>query len=378
MSIAGIGVVRTVTVWGCGFVFATIIHAIIACLSYYSIWMLLHVMKVYKVCRFTACWNSSGLKGWWVLSVLIIAVIEVLIAVYFDFIWQMWTELLSYNFTSLPAFVTDPYLLHVCVIVVIFLPIVTRRDQRFLAYFSWIKAFLLGVFYAINVYWCYTRNRDWEGDRIIAVFDTSAAFFDCVRDYVAIYLTFFCIWTPLINLRDFTFDRGVTVIRSGYIVFFIFSHSLTLIQHFTFYGTFSTDNILYELDMDDVTVQIAFVIVLVHMVLSIAAYLDPVRQVGLEFVQRMEVYPQYIWVTFGYIWLLFALLMSPIMSHYLNLVASVANTFPMILQFIAPAIMMGKLMNTGVARIHWVGVVVLPIIGAFGLIYSVLSIAGVL
>jgi hypothetical protein len=377
-SMAGIAVIRSVRHWNCGLILVTIIHITVALLSYYSVWMLLYVMKTYKVCNYQSCWRAVGFKGSWIIAIMMSATIAIFLAACFLVIWRMWIGLLFHRFPGLPAWITDPYLLHFVVIAVVFLPIVFRRDRHFLAYFSIVKAGVLVVFYGLNIYWCWVQNRDWTAEKPVNMVDTSQPYFPVLTDYVAVYISFFCIWAPLMDMRDFTFERGTKVIRWGYITFFVFSHSITIIQYFTFYGTMDADVILECLQVKNATIELGYVLVMMHMFISITSDLDPLRMVLLSFVQEMDKYPIYIWAAFGYIPLIFGVLLGQISEQHVWTVSLISNTFPIFLQFIGPAIMMAKVMKTGVSRVHWAGIVLLALVGALGLVAALAQIVGVM
>jgi hypothetical protein len=61
----------------------------------------------------------------------------------------------------------------------------------------------------------------------------------------------------------------------------------------------------------------------------------------------------------------------------MELVSAVGNTFPLFMQFIGPAIMMIRLMKTGVSRVHWVGIGLLIFVGSVGILVSVLGLLGI-
>jgi hypothetical protein len=371
----GVGICRNSGVFGCGLIFATLIHVIIALLADYSLWMLVYIMKIHKICRYSSAWRASGFKGNFIVALFIFLSVEGYISTYFHVIYSLWTKILFYYAPSAPAFLSDPYIFNFIVISSIFVPVIIRRDNHFLTYFAYIKAFMCIVFFIMNIYWCYTCNRDYKFEKVVPLFDMSQNYQAAATEYLGTYLNFYCLFTSLINMKDLTFERGVKVVRWSCVVFFIFAHGIAIIQYFMFYQDRTEALLIDQLDFSDMSVQVGVIIYMIIIVTSIPAYLDPVRVVSLFFVQEMDRYPVYIWSVIGYIWLFLAVLLSPLFDRYFAALALLSNIC-LLLQFAGPGMMLIKVMHTGISKAHWIGIVLNIFIGCGLALWGIISLAG--
>jgi hypothetical protein len=145
---------------------------------------------------------------------------------------------------------------------------------------------------------------------------------------------------------------------------------VAILQNIALSGHVMADYFLEELDSKSIWTQLGIIVACLQVIFSFPPMLEPMRLSALYLVNIREEYPTFFWVTIGLIWLLIAAVMATIATTYQDYALITATPMAMVMQFVAPAVMLIKCMPE-LPKIHWVGVYAYAIGG------SILAVAGI-
>jgi hypothetical protein len=145
-------------------------------------------------------------------------------------------------------------------------------------------------------------------------------------------------------------------------VAFIVLEICCILQYVVIGGTDEKNYFLLGLDAGRIDVKFALVIMILMILMAFPVFVEPMRLSMMYFVSIRDDYPLFFWVTVGLIWLLVAAALSAMTVKYQDTALVIAAVIDVAVQFIFPAAMLVKCMPD-LPKIHWVGVVLLVVIG---------------
>jgi hypothetical protein len=169
-----------------------------------------------------------------------------------------------------------------------------------------------------------------------------------------------------------TLDRLKKCLKWSLALTFVINEVAAYLQVFMFYGDRTEDLFFLQLDLSHWATRAVIVVMLLFFLLGFPPFIEAMRVSVLALAWEMDRYPLFVWASTGLIWVLVAALLSSIAQTYLNPLTSLATVLIGPLQFAVPAIMLVKRMGD-LAKVHWVGIVLLILLAAVICVWEILS-----
>lgn len=273
-----------------------------------------------------------------------------------------------------PNLIIDPYLIYTFLIVVVFTPLVIRQDKGLICACGWAKCGLTLIFTALSIYWAIVaRNDPLNAGKEVQLFNPKEDWMTAAGEFLGTYLDYFFLFNSLNHMVDMTYKRCWKVVNWSFGIFFVWCEILGVCQYFILYDRRSGTNLFAEMDPSWTSVKIGKLLFMLITILSFPVYFDSLRISALYIIEVMETYPRFVWAAIGFLWLLVSATFATIAGSYFDVFMILGNILAMLMQFMGPALMFRKVMNT-VSKIHWVGVVLFMVLGAGLGIYLMFSI----
>jgi hypothetical protein len=374
----GFGIVADSHFFRGGFLFVTLIHLVVALISYYGLWMFCYAMNHYREPRCEMLWRASRFRGRTAISAFIFICSLGWIALFFGYVTDAWTMICAVFFPGAPAFVSDGFTINLIVVALIG-PGLVRRDRRITIFASIVKVVLVLLFLVLNIYWIVSANIEGRHEKHFrfAEFSVNSLIFHAVTRYVGTYSNCIALFTLLGKMRTMTFERLTRTLRWSLVISAILNHTIASLQFYVLYDDRNDNNFLCELDPNHWATRAGLIIFFCYLLGTFPVYVDPVRLSALAFIRPMEVFPVFIWAATGMIWLLFAMLMRAVVMRWLEFMRIVSTAATGFLQLGCPALMMIRLMGTA-PKVHWAGIVGCIALSVAFIAYSISEIPRVL
>jgi hypothetical protein len=354
----GLGLARHGRFLRGGFILATMSHLIMACVSYYSLWMLSYVAQRHQSFQYEELWRRCGYRGSVVIGFLMFVSCEGWIILYFGSVLRLWVMIVDVMWPAAHTVVKDKFIVTFALLVVLFAPIILRRDK--LAHFigACVKCGLIIALMALSVQWMihYRENYVVE-NKVVHLFDASWLI-TLLGDYMNSYTNYPLFFWAFGSMKDLTLARLRKYILISLIIVVVGNEFVSYIQFFTLYGDREADMIWGELDVNLWSARFGLFLWFAYVALTLPPFLEPVRTAVLSLAQQLDSYPRFIWSSTGLVWMIVSVLVAAItgsnlMPLWLGLLAVGG-----LMQMGFPAIMLIKHMGE-LPKAHWLGIIIL-------------------
>jgi hypothetical protein len=366
----GIGLARHGRHLRGGLVLATLGHVIMASISYYSLWIICYVGQRHQSFRYEELWRRCGYKGSVVVGLLMFISCESWIVLYFCYVLQLWVLIVDSMWPTAAAVIKDKFIVSFAILIVLFAPIILRRDK--VAHFvgACLKGVVTVVLMALSIQWLvHYREHYVVESKVVRIFDISWVV-TIFGDYMNSYTNYPLLFWAFGSMKDLTFARLRKYILISFIFIVAGNEFVSYIQFFTLYDDRDADMIWGQLDLNLWSVRLGLVVWLVHIALTFPPFLEPVRTAALTLAQQLDSYPRFVWSSTGLVWMVISVLLSSI---------SEANLLPLwlgvlaisgFMQFGFPALMLIKHMGD-LPKVHWLGIILLIALSVVALVAGV-------
>lgn len=373
-GLIGQGVMSLSKHFKCGIIFATVIHIIVVLLVYYSTWMLAHLMKLHRKGTYEQLWVTSKFKFSIIVSLSIFLPCIGFLSIYFNLIKDLWSSFLVSVMDSPPSLIIDPYMIYTVLIALVFSPLVMRQDKWLICVCGWVKCALTLVFTGLCIYWCVAaQSNPLNSGKKVVLFNMEEDWLAAAGEFLGTYLDYFFLFNSLNHMVDMTYKRCWKVVNWSFGIFFVWCEVLCIFQYFIFYDRRSHKNMFEDMDPTWATVKIGKLLFMLITILSFPVYFDSLRISALYIIEVMESYPKFVWSAIGFLWLLVTATCATIAGAYMDLFVVIGNILAMIMQFMGPALMFIRVIDT-VSKVHWIGIIFFIVLGAGMGIYLLISI----
>jgi hypothetical protein len=357
----GVGIARNSLKYQGGLILTTLLHALIAAASYYSLWMLSYVASVLKNTRYEGLWRRSGLKGSFFVALCTFLVSGGWISVYISYMCRFMDVIADYYFPTLPI-LNDPFLTNFILLIVVFLPVVMSRDLLAQEVAAALKIILGAIFFGICVYWnvlCSSKPKT-KGTKV-ALFDGGTVF-SSLSDFMINYLNFMLLFPAFERMKDLTFVRLDRCLRWSIFAVFFGNEVFAYMQYFMFYQDRETELVMEQIGYDEPSARVGLIILYLFLVTTIPPFLEPMRISLLDLAREMDLYPLFIWSAVGLIWMIVTILMSIVVRDNLDIIRRIAVASAGIIQFTFPGILCIT-HRAKLPKLHWVGAIAYIFLG---------------